>query len=158
MNCHKIQKILPDYIESDLKSKSAEEVFLHLGNCATCNKMHSQLLITIQQLKPKSEIAEQPFYYTRLKQRMENNRVKRSLPSLNPNLKKVLQPLVYAATIIIVVYVGVLIGSSSSGISQYSGFELKDKEYIEDFADYNYINDLEIEPIETLFLTDTLKN
>jgi len=158
MDCHKIQNILPEYIEGNLMNKSSEEVLLHLDNCVKCNKVYSQLLLTIKQLKPKAEITEQPFYYTRLKQRIENNEAKRSVPILNPYFKKVMQPLVYAATIIIAVYVGILIGSGSSGLNPYTSFESNSQEYIEDFANYNYVNDLEIETIETLFLADTLKN
>ena len=134
MNCNKIHKILPEYAEGKLNEKHSEEVCAHLNQCVKCKDIYKQLLTTLDQLKPKADIPEHPFYYTRLKQRMENSKTIPSMPFISFNFKKIMQPVIYMTTIILAVYVGILIGSGSSGLTQYSEVESR-KEFIEDFAD-----------------------
>jgi hypothetical protein len=106
-------------------------------------------------LKPTTEITEQPFYYTRLKQRMENRTAATESIFNHIQIRKVLQPLLYLSSLILAVYIGILIGSSSAIPNQFSELNSQDKSYIEEFADNNYLNDFKIEPIENLFLVDS---
>jgi len=62
--------------------------------------------------------------------------------------KKVLQPLLYLASIIIAVYIGILIGSGTPNSNKYSEISKTDTSYIELFAQYQYINEMELESIE----------
>ena len=154
MNCKQIHKLLPNYIDKKTSNKESEKIHLHLEDCKECSTVYKKLNNTIELLKPTKEITEQPFYYTRLKQRMENRSETHKLAYNSILLKKILQPAIYLASLIIAVYIGILIGSNSSIPNQYSKLN-QDKNYIEEFAEYNYLNDLEIESIENLFLADS---
>ena len=152
MNCREIEKILPKYIEDKLSSEQNQEVLNHIDSCNNCSILHSKLIKILSLLKPTSDIQEQPFYYTRLKQKMENQKeIKVSF--LHPALlKKLMQPAIYLVSLFLAVYIGILIGSGSSYQNKYSHVKEDDKDYIEIFAEYQYMNDFEIETIENILI------
>ncbi len=155
MNCKQIQKILPDYMDNNLTNVRSDKIRLHLQKCNNCFRLYERLEQSMNHLKPTATISEQPFYYTRLKQRMEN-KTTATESIFNPiQIRKVLQPVLYLSSLILAVYIGILIGSNSGIPNQYSKLDTEDKSYIEEFADNNYLNDFEIEPIENLFLVDS---
>ncbi|MCB2196269.1 MAG: zf-HC2 domain-containing protein [Bacteroidetes bacterium] len=155
MNCKQIHKLLPDYLDQNLSEERSILVRTHIESCKDCAMLYNKMQQSLNFLKPTSEISEQPFYFTRLKQRMENTmETKTSILSLRIS-KKVLQPLIYLSSLVIAVYIGILIGSNSSMPNQFTGLNSQEQKYIEEFVEYNYLNDLEIEPIETLFLIDS---
>lgn len=154
MNCKQIHKLLPDYVDLNLSKEKSEKVHLHLEDCRECSALYQRLKDTLVLLKPTSDVSEQPFYYTRLKQRMENKIKSRESIFNIVIFKKVLQPAIYFASLIIAVYIGILIGSNSSIPNQFSKLD-EEINYIKEFSEYNYLNDVEIEPIENLFLVDS---
>lgn len=155
MKCKQIHKLLPDYIDQNLSDERSSVVHSHLENCEDCSMLYEKMQQSLSLLEPKSEISEQPFYYTRLKQRMENKLANKVSILDQLFSKKLLQPLIYLSSLIIAVYVGILIGSNSSVPNQFTNLNKQEQQYIEEFVENNYLNDLEIEPIETLFLVDS---
>lgn len=155
MNCKQIHKLLPDYIDQNLSDKRNVLVRTHIENCEECSMLYKRLQYSLNLLKPTSEISDQPFYYTRLKQRMENETETKVSIFQSIINKRALQPLIYLSSLIIAVYIGILIGSNSSMPNQFSKLNTKEENYIEEFVENNYLNDLEIEPIESLFLVDS---
>ena len=152
MNCREIEKILPKYIEEKLSSEQNHEVLNHIDSCNDCSILYHKLIKTLSLLKPTSEIQEQPFYYTRLKQKMENQK-EIMVSFLHPTLlKKLMQPAIYLVSLFLAVYIGILIGSGSSYQNKYSNVKEDNKDYIEIFAEYQYMNDFEIETIENLLI------
>jgi len=151
MKCKDFEKLLPDYIEQKLNPEIADKLKIHLSSCAKCEALHKKLLSAMQFLKPIREIEEQPFYYTRLKQRMQNERN----TGFTIYMKRYLQPIAYVASIVIAVYIGILIGSSSVNQKQFTDVTEAEKDYLETFMDYQYINELEIEKIETVFIEES---
>lgn len=155
MKCKQIHKLLPDYIDQNLSEKRGYLVRSHIENCEECSLLYKQLQQSLKLLKPSSEISEQPYYFTSLKQRMEN-RIEAKMSILSRNMsKKILQPIIYLSSLVIAVYIGILIGSNSSIPNQFTRLNSQEQRYIEEFVEYNYLNDYEIEPIETLFLIDS---
>lgn len=155
MNCKQIHKLLPEYMDQNLSKERSILVRKHVENCEDCAMLYNKLQQSLNFLKPTSEIPDQPFYYTRLKQRMEN-RMETNVSLVYQGIKnKILQPLIYLTSLVIAVYIGILIGSNSSMPNQLTNLNLQEQKYIEEFVEYNYLNDLEIEPIETLFLVDS---
>lgn len=158
MNCKELKKILPDYIDEKLSEKQTEEFQNHIDSCSDCSILHQKLNNTINLLKPKAEIAEQAFYFTRLKQKMENINSHRESIFVSFLSRKLIQPVVYLSSLIIAVYIGILIGSGSATQNQYSELNNENKDYIQTFAEYQYLNDFEIEPIENLLIDDNNLN
>ena len=154
MKCKKIIKRIPDYIDNSLSKGDYDIVKNHLANCEKCNYYYQNLISSLDYLKQIREVPEDPFYYTRLKQRMENSLNKESGFNLSIFKQKVLQPVFYLASIFLAVYIGILIGSNSSNTNQLSdnNTETENKNYIEIFAESQHLNDFEIETIESDYL------
>ena len=68
--------------------------------------------------------------------------------------RKVVQPIIYLTSLIIAVYIGILIGSSSPNQTDFSEVKANTENPLETFAEYNYLNDFEIEPIENLVIEE----
>lgn len=110
---------------------------------------------TINHLNDKDRIPEQPYYFTRLKQRMENKRSNNESVLGNILAKKILQPAIYMASLILAVYIGILIGSGTGSYERnLAENELGEEDYIEVFAEYQYLNDFQIESIENTLITE----
>ena len=154
MNCKELKKILPDYIDKKLSEKQIEEFQNHMDSCSDCSILYQKFNNTLDLLKPKIEISEQAFYFTRLKQKMENRNATKESIFISLLSRKLVQPVIYLASLIIAVYIGILIGSGSATQNQYSELNNEDKDYIQTFAEYQYLNDFEMEPIENLLIDD----
>ena len=148
MNCKEVEKILPQYTEKALSERESMRIKSHLNSCTHCSSLYNKLFNTLALLKPKAEIPEQAFYYTRLKQKMENKYEEKTSIINKLLIKRVLQPVMYLASLIIAVYIGILIGSTSPKQNQFSDLNTEDKDYIRIFAEYQHLNDIEIENIE----------
>ncbi|MCD4834376.1 MAG: zf-HC2 domain-containing protein [Bacteroidales bacterium] len=152
MNCKNLKKILPDYIDKKLSEKQIEEFQNHIESCSDCSILYQKFNNTFDLLKPKAEIAEHAFYFTRLKQKMENRNSPKESIFISFFSRKLVQPVIYLSSLIIAVYIGILIGSGSVAQEQYSEFNNGNEDYIQTFAEYQYLNDFEIEPIENLLI------
>jgi len=130
----------------------------HLANCPDCMALYQKYAQTISYLNDKETLPEQPFYYTRLKQRMENKKEKTETVWSNGFVKKILQPVIYMASLILAVYIGILIGSGAGNSeSRLAKNEALEDEYIEAFAQYQYLNDFQIESIENVLVSEEEK-
>lgn len=152
MNCREFNKILPNYNDERFSPKQKEEFQNHINSCSKCAILFQKFSSTIELLKPKAEIEEHLFYYTRLKQRMENSNLQRESILIKLLSKKLVQPLIYLSSLIIAVYIGILIGSGSVNQNAYSELKNIETNYIQSYAEYQYLNDFDIEPIENLLL------
>ena len=154
MNCKEIRRKLPDYFNNKLSGRKIEIFQKHFDSCTECTNLYSSLNNTLALLKPNVEIPEQAFYFTRLKQKMENKSSIKGFSFIEFISKKAVQPIIYLASLIIAVYIGILIGSSPTTKSQYTELNDNDKDYIQTYAEYQYLNDLDIETIENLLIED----
>ncbi len=150
MDCKRVKRLLPD-LDLNLTEDLQKKVKTHIDSCENCAKIYWKLKQSLDLLKPTTDVTEQAFYYTRLKQKMEH-RIEFGNSLLSKIFsKKLVQPFIYLSSIILAVYVGILIGSSNPSFSSYSEIESGENiNPIETFAEYNYLNDYEIETIENL--------
>ena len=148
MNCKEFKNRIPDYLDRSLGSDLSNQFNEHLQNCADCSLLFDKMNNTLLLLNKPDRIAEQPYYFTQLKQKMENRIAKKETFLQLFISKKVLQPMLYLASIIIAVYIGILIGSGTTTNKQYSETTKADTSYIEVFAQYQYIDDMELESLE----------
>ncbi|HAN17727.1 MAG: hypothetical protein A2X13_08235 [Bacteroidetes bacterium GWC2_33_15] len=149
MNCKNVKNKIPDYIEGKLPEDIYREITGHIQNCTECTALVENLNKTLSSFSKNERIPEQPYYFTRLKQRMENN-TKNQESFVHVLLtKKIVQPAIYLASLVIAVYIGILIGSGTTNSTQYSESTQKaDTSYIKTYAQYQFVNDLEIESVE----------
>ncbi|MBU8892317.1 MAG: zf-HC2 domain-containing protein [Bacteroidales bacterium] len=155
MNCKELIKILPSYINGKTGVEQSNLITEHIEICSECSLKYKQVSHSLDLLSYKKDINEQAFYYTRLKQKMLNKSNKE--PILSSFLfKKILQPSIYLASLIIAVYIGILIGSGSTNDMQFTEINYDNEDYIQSYTKYQYLNDLEIENNNNILLKDTI--
>jgi len=159
MNCKEFKNRIPDYLDQKLTTDQTNQFNEHLKNCSGCSLLFEKIENTLSLLNKPDRIPEQPYYYTQLKQKMEN-RIQQNESFLQVLLgKKVLQPILYLGSIIIAVYIGILIGSGTPNTTQYAEKTKTDTSYIEVLAQYQYFNEMELESIEkNLIKEDSFNN
>lgn len=159
MNCKEFKNRIPDYLDQKLTTDQTNQFNEHLKNCSGCSLLLEKIENTLSLLNKPDRIPEQPYYYTQLKQKMEN-RIQQNESFLQVLLgKKVLQPILYLGSIIIAVYIGILIGSGTPNTTQYAEKTKTDTSYIEVLAQYQYFNEMELESIEkNLIKEDSFNN
>ncbi len=155
MKCNKIHKILYRYQLGTLSPQLKKEIDKHLLNCPECSAIYAKLFQTLNHLNDKDTLPEQPFYYTRLKQRMENKKEQTETVWSNGIARKILQPALYLASLILAVYIGILIGSGTNSYeTKLAKNEPTENDYIEAFVEYQYLNDFQIESIENVLISE----
>jgi len=151
MKCSELHKQLFSYLEGELSENDVRCIDNHLEECASCRSVYNNTREAWDALR-EEEISYQPFFYTRLKQRMEN-RKNRTAPNLARIGRAILQPAIYFVILGLGIYIGVHLGQ---------GFEPQDEtvstteqiNYIEDYAKSQYLNGMELEWVEQEMLTE----
>jgi predicted anti-sigma-YlaC factor YlaD len=158
MKCKEVNRKLSKFIEDKLSQNDNILIKSHIDNCKMCSSNYNNLVNTLNLLKPTKNIEEQAFYYTRLKQKMENKiELKTSIFDLILG-KKIMQASLYLTSIVIAVFIGIQIGSYSNGNDQLSNLS-EEEDYIQVFSETQYLNDFEQENLESTLVTynDTIE-
>jgi len=103
MNCKEANKKLIFLIEKELSSEKEKELLEHLSNCKSCEKKHIELKAILATIETEKKIESNPYFFTRLQQRIEN------LEEIKPNYiyKRVLQPVLVSILIILSINIGI---------------------------------------------------
>jgi predicted anti-sigma-YlaC factor YlaD len=151
MKCKEVNKKLSKFIDNKLSQNDNLLIKSHIDNCKICSSNYNNLVNTLNLLKPTKNIEEQAFYYTRLRQKMENKmEVKTSIIDLILG-KRIMQASLYLTSIVIAVFIGIQIGSYSNSNDQLSDLS-KEEDYIQVFSETQYLNDFEQEKLENTFV------
>ncbi len=140
MKCKAIHKKLIFFLENELPEKEMEDIRLHLAGCHECaafaDYMKNSLNVIGQERNPDIN----PFFYTRVKARLENQAVKES-PT--PLLARILQPAVFTLLLLAGVYAGIKIGQPVNDIQEH---------YYAEQEIFTYLNEMSAEPLETFLM------
>ena len=144
MKCNTIHKKLIFYLDGELPQQEMEDIKNHLSECKECALFAEELKKTQAILTSEKSIEPNPFFYTRLKARMEAEESVNYTPSWQPAWVKVLQPAVFSIILIAGVYFGSKIGKPAPmNIA------------VATFSDENvipYLNEMDTEPIEAFLM------
>jgi anti-sigma factor RsiW len=144
MKCKEIHNKLIDYLDDELPVKEKEQVREHLSQCKQCWQIFQELKEAWSSLKDE-KISYQPFFYTRLKQRMENKNERSA--SLAKYGKMILQPVMYFVILGLGIFIGIQLGqgieTSGEQVTQYG-----EEAYIESFADNQNLMSTQLDSIE----------
>jgi ABC-type phosphate transport system permease subunit len=158
MKCKEVNRKLSKFIEDKLSQNDNIVIKTHIDNCKMCSSNYNNLVNTLNLLRPTKNIEEQAFYYTRLKQKMENKlELKTSIFDLILG-KRIMQASLYLTSIVIAVFIGIQIGSYSNSNDQLSNLS-EEEDYIQVFSETQYLNDFEQENLESTLVTydDTIE-
>lgn len=144
MQCKRIHKKLIFYLEGDLPDREAGEVAAHLLRCNECAALAEEMRKTLGILELEKSPEVNPFFYTRLKARLEKEESEVRRPVGFPVWKSILQPAVFTLLLFLGIYAGIKIGQpASADVNSY---------YTADTELVPYLNELDAEPIESFLM------
>ncbi|MBT3385227.1 MAG: zf-HC2 domain-containing protein [Prolixibacteraceae bacterium] len=140
MKCKTLHKDLIFFLEKELPEKEMELVKTHLAECSNCALFAEEMKKTLGILEAERSPAVNPFFYTRLKAKIENREPEIKQVFWKPELVRVLQPVLFSVLLILGIYTGIKIGQPTP--AQMISVNAADQEII------SFLNEMDSEPIE----------
>lgn len=143
MKCKNLHKKLIFFLEGDLSPRMMEEVQNHLDECSSCAAFAKELKQTLGIIENEKELEVNPYFYTRLKARLENQN--EQSPAFGRIIfARVLQPVIFSILLVIGIYSGIKIGQPVP-TKQYTVTLMQNQEI-------PYLNEMETETIESFLM------
>jgi predicted anti-sigma-YlaC factor YlaD len=153
MKCKQIHDKLLDYADGLLSDEETRQASDHLAGCSECSSLYGKIK-EAWQLAKAEKIPHQPFFYTRVRQGLENRRDPESA-GFKPLIRLALQPAMLFVVLALGIFIGIQLGK---GIEhpRSLGLQNQPEDYIEAYAENQYLNGLKLEPLEEgYFMRDT---
>ncbi|MGC9353625.1 MAG: anti-sigma factor family protein [Mariniphaga sp.] len=144
MKCKTLHKKLIFFLEGDLPAREAEEMAAHLAQCDACAAFAEEMKKTLDIIQVEKSPEMNPFFYTRLKARMESEEVQEKQQIGFPVWEKVLQPALFSLLLLAGIYTGIKIGQPANTETDHGIFA--ETELVP------FLNEMEAEPIETFLM------
>jgi len=144
MNCKDLHNRIIFYLDAELSEKEMEETKLHLAECNECAAFADEVEKTLEVLTAEKSPAVNPFFYTRLKAKMENRASAQYELQQKSILAKILQPAFFSVLLLAGIYTGIKIGQPAN--------ETNLTEVISDQDVIPYLNEMETETIEAFLI------
>lgn len=144
MKCKALHKKLIFFLEGDLPSTEMEQIKVHLLECASCEAFAEDLKKTLGILETEKSPEVNPFFYTRLKAKLENQSPAEEELALRPVFVKISQPVAFSILLVVGIYSGIKIGQPSHDKFQIAS--------IINQGEIPFLNEMEAEPIEAFLM------
>jgi len=144
MKCKNIHNKLIFFLENELPVSEIKQIEKHIGKCPECALFVEDMKKTlgIIEIEKSSEI--NPFFYTRVKAKLDNSNAKQEIPAGTPIFVRVLQPVAFSVILLLGVYGGIKIAQPLQ--TETTGHILTEQEMVP------YLNEMAAEPIETFLM------
>ena len=143
MNCNDLHKKLIFFLEAELPKEEMKEIQLHLNNCKDCSLFLEDMRKTLGIIETDKIQKVDPFFYTRLKARMENETEPQTDFARQPVLVRILQPALFTILLLAGIYGGYKIGGTTA---TYKSAALETQDMIP------YLNEMKSEAIESFLM------
>ena len=143
MKCKAIHKKLIFYLDGELPQEEMEQVRQHILTCQLCAAFAGEMEKTMGIIEQEKVTEENPFFYTRIKARLVNEREELDELEKRPVWLKVLQPAFFSVILLFGIYGGFK-------IAQPQKIHLANNELQEEVIPY--LNEMETEPLETFLM------
>lgn len=144
MICKEVHKKMNSYLMLELSKDQLKAFELHLKDCASCNRLISELKSTMSLVDHTEKLKADPFMFTRIQAQIENRNTETT-----KSWKKILQPIAIAMIMSVGLFSGISLGSKYYNDS----FQLSAEESEIEDQDL-YLNVLVFESIESFLLTE----
>lgn len=142
MKCKTIHNKLIFFLEKELPVSEMKEVQEHLKSCSECALFAEEMQLTFGILEEERTLEVNPYFYTRVKARLENQDTKQVVG--RPMLARVLQPLAFSLILLLGVYGGIKLGQPYK--TELASGTLTEQQMIP------FLNEMDAEPIETFLM------
>lgn len=144
MKCKTIHKKLIFLLEGDLPENESVQIRNHLSECHHCKAFADELSKTLGIIENEKNPELNPFFFTRIKAKIELQAEVKNLSLNRTVFTKILQPAIFSILLIVGIYSGIKIGEPVTSNSFYS--ENTEIEIIP------YLNEMQSEPIEEFLM------
>ena len=144
MKCKDLHNKLIFYLEGDLPEKEMEQLRIHLSECSECAQFAGEMQKTPGIVEAEKSPEVNPFFFTRLKAKMESQNESFESKAGHPFLVRVLQPALFSLLLLAGIYSGIKIGQKA-----------ENEIYVTTSLDEQvipYLNEMEAEPIEAFLM------
>jgi len=150
MNCKEAEKYMLFFNENELASDLADSLETHMAECAHCAGLYENIKACMLSIKPDKQVEADFYFYTRLKQRLENKKRSKTFPEFIP--KPILQAIAISCLLAIGIFTGIKIG-----VNYDSNNALTEETRTSQLTSYSqdtYIADISNEQIESLYTSN----
>lgn len=144
MKCSTLHKNIIFFLEKELPAKEMEEMQKHFDVCPDCKAFAEDMKKTLGIIEDEKSPQVNPFFYTRLKARMESELEKETMPFWKPVMVKVIQPAFFTVLLIAGIYGGFKIATPVQ--TNMASTVYADNEIIP------YLNEMQAEPLEDFLM------
>lgn len=144
MKCSTLHKNIIFFLEKELPAKDIEQMQKHLEVCPDCNAFAEDMKKTLGVIEDEKSPRVNPFFYTRLKARMESEPKNEVIPFWRPVMVKIIQPAFFTVLLIAGIYGGFKIATPVQ--TNMASTVYADNEIIP------YLNEMQSEPLEDFFM------
>ncbi|MGE0020146.1 MAG: anti-sigma factor [Draconibacterium sp.] len=144
MNCKTLHTKIIFFLEGELPASEMEEIKIHLENCSDCAAFANEMKKTLAVIENEKMPHLNPYFYTRVKAKLENQAENVALARQTPVLVRILQPAVFSLLLLAGIYSGIKIGQPAKINSDVPVFS--ENEVVP------YFNEMETEAIENFLM------
>ncbi len=144
MKCKTIHKKLIFFVEGDLPEHQMQEIKAHLSRCTECAAFAEEMKKTLSVVQLDTPPQVTPFFYTRLKARMEGQEEKQVQDGGFSIRERVMQPALFAILLLTGVFTGIKIGSNA--VADKPSADYSQAEVVP------YLNEMKAEPLESFLM------
>lgn len=152
MNCRDIENNVLFYAENELSAETKALFELHIAGCKHCALLCENIKATVFSVETVQHTEEDFYFYTRLKQRMENEKLKQANIKFIP--KRILQPIAITVLIGIGIFTGIKIGSQFNATKLTQTTEETRTSQLDTYSEETYIADINNKQLETLYTSN----
>ena len=144
MECKTIHKKAIFFLEKELPPAEIEQIKIHLNKCQDCALFFEELKLTLGILEMEKSPEVNPFFYTRLKAKLENQSAAEEKYATWPSFVRVLRPVAFSILLVIGIYSGIKIGQPSHDKFQIASMINQ--------GEIPFLNEMEAESIEAFLM------
>jgi anti-sigma factor RsiW len=144
MNCNTLHTRIIFFTEGSLPQNEMEEIRSHLEKCPDCAAFAEEMKKTLIILQNDKLQEVNPFFYTRVKARLENQAAEKVAVQQSPVFVRILQSAFFSLLLVAGIYTGIKIGQPEK-------IHTNSSVYTEDEM-IPYLNEMETETIENFLM------
>ena len=144
MKCKTLHTKIIFFIDGELPAAEMEQMKIHLSECSECAAFTGEMKKTLAVIENEKTPQLNPFFYTRVKARLEKQAENLTATRQTPALVRILQPALFSLLLMVGIYTGVKIGQPAKVNSDIPAFA--ENEVVP------YFNEMETEAIENFLM------
>lgn len=144
MKCKTIHSKIIFYLEGELAADEMELIKSHISECSDCSAFATDLQKSMAILDSEKSPKVNPFFYTRLKAKLENQVGGQNEIYRRPVFIRVLQPVFFSILLIAGIYAGIKIGEPANSTATSAIYAEQDL--------IPYLDEMKNETIETFLM------